>query len=300
MYEHSFSEVDTAKLLHSASFQLKKDKTGADSKGLQRFDRFSVVSSCVKFDPNREFRLKYEWSEKAITLAYKAFKKFSLPDSGAFKVQVRGEGSLHMKSETHAWMTYSSHFRAASVGQPMSFPPWTATQNPHLMEMAGVFDTSGAVGADDLLGFEATFACGKRVEMHNLPLDFVQLPGSFKKCVQDAVVNNQELRDHNPTKPFLKDETIVRVTLAPLSSCYVDVDMSKVQNVNETKNNVFETFSAAKSKCAPIVASDLPEDLVSAKAALDYRGLILGQGLPDETLTEFLIDPADFMMEVKF
>jgi len=275
------------------------DKTGGDSKGNDKFDRYAIVAPCVDFDPAREFRLKYSWSEKAISLARKAFNKFGkagVMSSGAFLVQLRGEGVLSMKDESNAWMTYYTHLRAASLGGTL--PRWIPTENPYLQEMSGALDGGGSsVDASTLLGFQATFVCGPRVDMHNLPVDFEAKEGDFSTCVKDGKGKNEELRASHPGGHFIKDETVIRVTFAPLQDCYRELSGSSVKSVNETMNPVYKNFMSVGSCQSVAPKGEVPDDLTTTTAA-HYRGMLLGKGLPEETLVEVLLDPQDFLMEV--
>merc|ERR1719262_417279 len=171
LYEKSFEEHEAGELLHSASFQKKLAKTGADSKNLTQFDRFGVVSPCVDFEPEKEFDLKYKWVEKVLIMARKGHQKFEeIVRSKAFKVELRGAGVLDMRNEENAWMNYFAHLRAAGIGKDM--PTWVASKNPFVLELSGGLDTSSekSVKATDLKGFEAFFACGTRANMHDLSL----------------------------------------------------------------------------------------------------------------------------------
>merc|ERR1719343_351941 len=112
--------------------------------------------------------------------------------------------------------------------------------------------------------------------MHDLSLDFTALPGSFTQCVMKGKSQNAKLREQFPDAPFLKDETVVRVTLAPLSACYADLDRTNIKNANETKNPVYKSFLSYTSGCSPVLG-DLPEDLAKYKQASNYRGMILGK-----------------------
>jgi hypothetical protein len=274
--------------------------TGGDSKGNKKFDRYAVVSPCVDFDPAREFRLKYSWSEKAISLARKAGSKFGqsgVMSGGAFLVQLRGEGVLSMKDESNAWMTYYTHLRAARLGGAL--PGWIPTENPYLQEMSGALDGGGSsVSASTLLGFQATFVCGTRVDMHNLPVEFEAREGDFSKCVKEGKDRNEELRANHPGERFIKEETVIRVTFAPLQDCYREVSESSVKSSNETLNPVYKNFLSVDSCKSAAPAAEVPEDLRKEESESDYRGMLLGKGLPTETLVEVLVDPQDFLMEV--
>merc|ERR1712224_971881 len=102
-----------------------------------------------------------------------------------------------------AFMTYFAHLRASNVGA--DFSSWKKTKNPHLQDLVGIFDgnSDSSVDVRDILGFEATFACGTRVAMHDLPVDFPSLSGSFRECVTSGVATNKELKRRFLNAPFL-------------------------------------------------------------------------------------------------
>lgn len=304
LYKTMFSEIEAAELLHSSSFQVKMDDKGSDSKHRRQFERFSLVAPCADFDPKREFALRYRWAERALSIARKGHQKFGseiLEHAGAFRVQLRGAGVLHMKDEGHAWLSYAAHVRAASVGA--EFTRWFATKNPYLMTLSGTHDTPSpqSIRADSLQGFEVTFACGTRQKMHDLPLDFENLSGSFATCVKQGQETNDKLREQTGgSQPFLKDEVVVRAVFRSLRGCHYEAEQTRVKNQNETVNPVVKNFFGFRG-CQSIrepIAGPLPEDLESSMQRDTYRGMLLGSGLPTETLTEVLIDPADFLKEV--
>eukprot|EP00930_Biecheleria_cincta_P042177 TRINITY_DN29006_c0_g1_i1.p1 TRINITY_DN29006_c0_g1~~TRINITY_DN29006_c0_g1_i1.p1 ORF type:complete len:1093 (+),score=214.17 TRINITY_DN29006_c0_g1_i1:73-3351(+) len=304
LYKRMFSEIEAAELLHSSSFQAKLDNTGSDSKKRQKFERFALVAPCTDFNPQREFALRYRWTERALSVARKGQQRFGsglLSNAGAFRVQLRGAGTLHMKDEGHAWLSYAAHIRAASVGA--EFASWIKTSNPFLMELTGTYDapSDARIRADSLQGFEVVFACGTRKQMHDLPLDFQTLPGSFATCVRNGPEKNDHLRKETGSRqPFLKDEVVVRATFRSLPSCHHEAEYTRVKNENESVNPVVKNFFGFKG-CRSIrepIAGPLPEDLESSTRQDTYRGMLLGSGLPTETLTEVLIDPADFLGEV--
>jgi hypothetical protein len=249
--------------------------------------------------------LKYSWSEKSITLARKAFQKVKNTGfgstSGAVKMQYRSDAVLHMTDAMNAWVTYAAHFRAANVGTD-ALPDWQKTSNPHIVDMVGVFGVSAdkAVKSENLFGFEATLACGTRKEMHDLPIDFDMLKGNFRECVKKGAATNAGLRQQEKpfklTKPFFAEEVVIRVTFKPLSGCQKDmVDAASITD-EEKVNPVYKNF-AQVSGCTPSTDSTNTHLAATQKEA-DYRGLLYGSGLPEETLLEVLIDPADFLQEV--
>jgi len=305
LYKKSFAEIEAGELLHSASFQKKLAQTGADSQDLQQFDRFGVVCPCVEFEPEREFDLKYKWAEKALIMARKGHQKFKeIVRSKAFTVEFRGSGVLNMKNEENAWMNYFAHLRAAAIDKEM--PMWVPTKNTFILELVGEFGQSSykSVKATDLKGFEAFFACGTRRNMHDLSLKSADVTSAdshldkdFLTCVKEGVNTNEQLKKSNPSEDFLKDEVVVRVVLAELKDCYHETNTSGMKFSNETKNPVFKSFMSV-SGCKAINKAGLPQDLKDAKDSWMYRGMLLGKGLPDNTLVEVLVNPADVIDEL--
>lgn len=301
LHARHFTQVEASELLHSLSFQDEFTDGGGDSKKNRRFDRFAVMSPCEGFDPNREFRLKYSWSEKAMSMARKVFQKSSDAgfgaSSGAVKVQIRSDGVLRMYDKETAWMTYFAHLRASNSGG--TFSSWRKTSNPHLLDLVGIFDgySDASVGISDLLGFEATFACGTRIAMHELPIEFSSMQGSFRECVKSGVAANEKLRKELPDAPFHKDEIVVRTTFKALPACFKD--MSATIPDEETVNPTYKNFASIRGCEGVGGSSALPSDLAGAKSDGTYRGMLLGRGLPRETLLEVLIDPVDFLEEVE-
>lgn len=299
LHARMFKQVESAELLHSMSFQDEFNNINGDSKNNRRFDRFAVMTPCLGFDPNREFRLKYSWTEKALSMARKAFQKEGSSfgsTSGGIRVQLRSDGVIRMHDATTAWISYFAHMRASDVGG--EFAEWRKTSNPHILDMAGIFDgaSDSELSIKDLLGYEATFACGSRVDMHELPNEFVSLGGSFRDCVKQGKITNEELRQKSPTMPFLKDEVVVRATFKPLSSCYKD--LSATIPIEETVNPTYQNFANAWGCSSIGAAGDLPRDLEGAMSDGTYRGMLLGKGLPRETLLEVIITPMDFLEEI--
>jgi len=191
---------------------------------------------------------------------------------------------------------YFAHIRAANVGDTFQ-AGWSMTSNPYLLDMAGIFDghSDKSLSVNDLLGYEATFACGTRTEMHALERNFGSLTGSFRDCVKKGKDTNKALRDASPEQPFLKDEVVIRVTMKSMETCHMEMSSSMPQE--EQVNPVYKNF-AKVTKCKGLVNSDLAADLVGAKGDATFRGMIQGSGMPEETLVELLVDPEDFMQEV--
>jgi len=295
--KHLFDEVEAAELLHSASFQASMTKTGGDSKNLQKFDRFAVVCPCQEQDARTGFDLKFEWAENALELARKGYAKFGkknlLDKAGAFTVQLRGAASLHVRNEKNAWLKYSTHVRATLAGATPA--PWIKTDNPFLTSMAGALEGD----TDDLRGFTATFACGSRVEMHDMARELpLSMERSFLDCLTQGVEKNAEVRAANPTKQFHADEIVVRVTFKPFEECHHNVDWSKAKEAAAEQENPKAKSFARISGCQDIQSRGLPRDVVELREESTYRGLHLGKGLPEDTLMEVLLDPADFIDEL--
>lgn len=299
LYDTMFMDVETADLLHSASYQKELEHTGADSQGKQRYDRYAVVAPCKDFKPNNLFRMRFRWSEHALQLAKKAAKKFGtdLMSQAAFTVQLQGAGMLDMQDEEHAWITFSALVRAGKGVEGTG--RWMATKNPFLEDLAGSRSAHSGSGvrASDLRGFQAYFTCGSRKEMHDLSLlpPFPAATGrSFRTCVEEGIIRNADLRKAQPDAPFLRDEIVVRVTFAPLQQCVLDVSSA---SGNETENPVYKSFAHMRG-CAglsPTRLSELPAAFAEQKQKKpSYRGLLLGSGLVDETLLEVIIAPEDF------
>ena len=101
LHNKIFGRVEAGELLHSASYQKKMKKTGADSKGNQRFDRYVVQCDCAGFDPDLEFKLKYKWSEEAYHLMRVVPKAVS-ETAKSFAVQLQSARILWMKSVSDA------------------------------------------------------------------------------------------------------------------------------------------------------------------------------------------------------
>jgi len=314
--------VEAGELLHSASFQKEIPKTGADSKSRQQYDRYAVVCPCPGFDPKREFRLKYTAGERALHLATKAGKQFNagnhLFKSQAFTVQLQAASVLHMEDNENAWTSSSVYVRAAVHGEEL--PEWYKTKNPIITKLAGVSHMEGTVSEDAVYGFQATFACGPRQTMYDLSKDFT-LPNEqlmpFGECVKQGAEKNKELREAAPTTLFFPQETVVRVTFAPLSTCYHEhftKDQGKPaykptanpteppkRNFFEAENAVYQAFSRSGSGCAGLDATArgaLPKELRESLGLGTYRGLLVAHGLPKDSLLEVLLEPEDVLSEL--
>lgn len=303
----SFHTSEAAELLHSMSFQRELESTGADSKQKQRYERFAVIAPCKSMDPETEFDLKYESAEDALQLARKVHQKFdaSIFKSKAFAVQLMGASILKMNGDQSAWVEFRTLVRAFSpncFGKECS-NDWVVTKNAMIGELAGSISAHGgeSVRSSDLTGFEATFNCGTRPEMHDLPRERLGkaeppvVSQSFVECVTHGAVKNKELRNTAPEAPYLREETVVRITFHSLEDCRLH--LSTARNSNETENPVYRTFSSI-SGCPGIAEADFPKILKRDIEESRFRGLLLGSGLPDETLFEVLVDPEDFLKEV--
>ena len=93
-------------------------------------------------------------------------------------------------------------------------------------------------------------------------------------------------------------QVVVRVDFRSFESCGLRL---KPGAGNETKNPVYETFSSI-SGCRSIEDSEktdsFPEKIRKQLDNRQFRGLLLGSGMPDEMLFEILLDPEDFLQEV--
>eukprot|EP00438_Fugacium_kawagutii_P024031 Skav212894 [mRNA] locus=scaffold374:17109:20829:+ [translate_table: standard] len=91
---------------------------------------------------------------------------------------------------------------------------------------------------------------------------------------------------------------VVRVDFSSFDSCALRVNPG---TGNETKNPVYETFTSI-SGCRSIEKAEtldgFPKQIKSKLDGKNFRGLLLGSGLPDEILFEVLVDPEDFLQEV--
>jgi len=316
LYNDLFSEVEAGELLHSASFQKELKNTGADSKGRKRYDRYAITCPCPSFDPDREFRLRYTWSERALLLGLAAEKSSparDLYDNAVFSVELLGAGILHMEDNENAWQDSFSLLRAGGLGQKLT--AWQDSRNPLISNIIGI-DKARLYQAS-IFGLRATYACGTRKEMHDLPLDLTpeKAPGvPFAKCVWNGARRNQELRERSPNALFLAEETVVRVTFAPLEACYHEhfakptpeaptgqaKEGAPEQVFGEADNALYKTFSGLGYGCekpSSGIKKSLPEALTKGLGESTYRGLFLAKGLPEDTLLEVLLDPADIVDE---
>jgi len=290
-----FEEVEAAELVHSISYQTNLSASGADSTKRKQFDRHAVTIPCVDFDPEKEFDLKYTWSEKSLTLAQKA-QKFggeTFTSGKGFRVKLRGVSVLHVSDAQNAWTKSSAYVRAAALGAAM--PEFVRSQNPFMEDMSGAFSFSDErLKATDLNGFSATFACGTRQEMHDGKEG--SFP-SFAACVRHGAEFNGPHRSEQPGKTFFPDEVVVMVSFAPLDNCLHGVVMGQENAAAEMDNPVYKNF-AELGGCTSLPES-LPKALAQEASASTYRGMLLGKGLPQETLLEVLIDPEVFLEEIK-
>ncbi|CAE7197434.1 rskn-1 [Symbiodinium natans] len=305
LHKRSFTVQEANELVHSLSFQKLLEATGADSKNKQRYDRYAVVTPCKTMNAETEFELKYATAETALQLARKAFRKYGvgIGHSGGFTVELTGLAMLKMSGVQAAWVESHALVRAYSLGS--STPDWLTTNNPMMQSLAGTLAarTAEGVRASDLTGFRAFFACGNRKAMHDLPLEVTgpeALPGKvFKDCVVQGKTSNSNLRKENPGAPYLESEVVVRVTLASLPACFLEVDRSKAAAQNETRNPVYQTFESI-SGCPEMPSagwSGLPEPVQNEVGTDQFRGLLAGKGLPGKVLYEVLLDPEDFILE---
>lgn len=180
-----------------------------------------------------------------------------------------------------------------------------ATKNAMLGSLTGTISARGgeSVRASDLMGFEATFHCGSRKEMHDLePKEASaekKATSSFSQCVIDGAKKNKELREASPAAPYLRDEVVVRVDFRSFEKC--GLHLKPTSNGNETRNPVYETFqsiSGCRSIEKPEKSEEYPQRIKDKVNSKGYRGLLLGSGMPDEMLFEIVIDPEDFLQEV--
>merc|ERR1719265_1535582 len=127
-------------------------------------------------------------------------------------------------------------------------------------------------------------------------MDFTTLPGNFRECVKHGKVKNAALREQNPTMPFLKNEVVIRVTFKSMRSCEKDI----VSKADEKVNPVFQNFANIGGciRAGSNMGTGVPDTLTAMQGDDTYRGMLLGKGLPPETLREVLVDPEDFLQEI--
>jgi len=161
--------------------------------------------------------------------------------------------------------------------------------------MSGAFSISDQrLTSSALNGFAATFACGTRQEMHDGDQGSY---ASFAECVKHGASFNEPHRLEHPGETFFPQEIVIRVTLEPLEHCNHGVVTGGENSANEAENPVFKNFMEMGG-CVSLPTS-LPKDLAKEASSSTYRGMLLGKGLPQETLTEVLLDPVDFLEEIK-
>jgi len=298
--ERSFQELEAGELVHSLSFQSELESTGADTKRKQRYDRYVVVAPCKTMDPETEFDLKYTTAEHALQLARKANQKFGSVDSSVLTVELVGSAVLKMGGVSNAWLDFHTLIRAGGA----ELGAFIETATPILEGLSGVLsaNTGASLRAADLVGFQVQFRCGTRKAMHDLPArPEVEPEGpKFATCVAQGAAKNKELRQASPGAAYLREEVVVRVTFHSSGVCGKQLDLAKLGSSNETQNPVYQTFSGI-SGCSGVpaaVASSLPAEVKQEMEAANFRGLLLGSGLPDKTLYEVLVDPEEFLQEV--
>ena len=94
----------------------------------------------------------------------------------------------------------------------------------------------------------------------------------------------------------LRQQIVVRVVFRSFESCGLRLGLT---SGNETENPVYQTFSSM-SGCRSIETSeDVPKPVEKEVNGKTFKGLLLGSGLPDEMLYEILVDPEDFLQEVR-
>jgi len=322
LHKRIFAEVEVGELLHSASFQKELGSDRGDSTGRKKFDRYAVVCPCPNFDPNKEFKLKYAWGEKAMRLAMKGDKEFYKQGSlyakqEGFTVQVQAAAVLSMSSNDQAWVNSYAHVRAAPGGTEL--PEWYKTTDPFLNDMVGssYMTRSKNIAESGLYGFQATFLCGTRLQMHDLTPAMKDLK-PFGQCVREGAVNNAKMKKAAPWKKFFPDEVVVRVTFADVKNCYHEAntkDKDKPywkptleplkegeqakRNFYEAENSLYQTFLHAGPTCVAPDGKVLPKYLKNIRNKQHYRGLLVASGSPKDTLQEVLLDPRELMDELK-
>jgi len=253
-----------------------------------------------------------------------------LKTASAVKMQFQSGAVLRMTDgeKGGALLKYSAHLRAAAVpevdAKAISLATWITTEDAHIWGIMGITDPSAdrRVKTADVLGFEVTFACGTRQAMHDLcdqtkkpcTNDFTLPEGSkaFRDCVRDGKASNAILNlrpkkdgggDEVVRAPFSADEVVVRAYFTELpTKCIKEqkyLPTTEKDEKGKARNgwDVYTNFKDIIADCVDIKEGDAPESL---KAPIDehYKGMLLGNGLPQETLKEVLIDPADFLDEV--
>jgi len=327
LHERIFGEVEAGELMHSTSFQKELDNDFGDSSRRKKYDRYAVVCPCPDFDPNKEFDLKYEWGEKAMMLAMKGDKEFTTKDSlygkkTGFTVQVQAAAVLRMSKNDEAWVTRYTHVRAAPEGT--KFPEWYKTTDPFLNSMVGSSHLTWAKNIDgaDIFGFQAAFACGTRLQMHNIEAGSksgMEALKPFGQCVREGAAANAKMKKAAPWTKFFPDEVVVRVTFTHITTCYHEADTKDQhkpyykpteqplkegekpkRNFYEAENSVYQAFKHAAPSCVvlPQDGAVLPKYLKDMRTETNYRGLMVAKGSPKNMLQEVLLDPQELLDEL--
>lgn len=258
--------------------------------------------------------MKYTWGEHALTLIHKA-KEFAKDQSifaeRSFTVDLQAAAVLRMTGHADAHLSGYAHIAAHRHGVAVTSDQWQKTTDSFLFSLAGANSLSGSeANSNKLHGFSATFACGSRVDMHNLDREFAldaeEIKQGFKDCVAHGIENNKQLKTAKPTAKFLPEETVVRVTFKPVTRCYhqaftkpsgnkvVRNDKTGEEKTwTEAMNTVYHKFAAKASGCATATENVIPTYLQKFTNEEKYRGLLLARDLPLETLAEVLLDPKD-------
>merc|ERR1740129_2223940 len=241
--DKSFHEMEAAEVLHSASFQKILQQTKAHSSTVQQYDRFAVTCGCEGFDPQNEFELKFENSERAFEMASVGLTGAppKIIMSQGFKIEILGGATLHMTGTASA---ATQSFAFIRTGLPFEMGAWKRTSSGLLSWLAGISQrrTSDLNTARKFKAFEAFFACGTRVEMHRAfeasmnPVEMPHWVQEFKTCVTEGGKSNAERRKTHPGRVWFQDDIVVHVSfVAKQQSCYSEA-FAKTSEVNKEKN----------------------------------------------------------------
>merc|ERR1719195_1202069 len=258
-------------------------------------------------------------------LAMKGDKEFCTKGSlyasqKGFTVQVQAAAVLSMSSNEKAWVDSYTHVRAAPAGT--NFPEWYKTTDPFLNGMVGssYMTFSSNIKESDLHGFQVTFLCGTRLQMHDIdPADHSALADlkPFGQCVREGAAENTRMKKAAPWTRFLPQEVVVRAVFEDLTTCYHEADTrdkgkpywkpteqplkegeEAKRNFYEAENPLYKAFSNAGPKCRAVHGPTLPKYLKDMRAGKNYRGLLVASGSPPDTLQEVLLDPEELMSEL--
>eukprot|EP00929_Paragymnodinium_shiwhaense_P074965 TRINITY_DN38337_c0_g4_i1.p1 TRINITY_DN38337_c0_g4~~TRINITY_DN38337_c0_g4_i1.p1 ORF type:complete len:1106 (-),score=322.44 TRINITY_DN38337_c0_g4_i1:283-3600(-) len=284
-----FDVVEANEVLHSMSFQRQLPLSRGNTSRYEKFDRYAVTCGCKNFEPDVELTRRYAWGEHSLNLLRKAFEtKNSILDNAAIRIQIASAAALEMTNKAHAWVSYSAHWRAAPSTSEL--PQWVETRNPFLVTLAGSSSTGGTVSMDDIYGFEAVYQCGTREEMYKLPLDSdTGAKKNLKQCILDGKVGNAARREKNPTQTFFKDDVVVRVVFKPLPECSKDRNAAAF-DAEEVTNPVASAFKDTLMSCQ---ATTVPDNFAPVMKKSSFRAIMVGSGVPKDTLRELLLDPAE-------